>query len=352
MPQAIDSLFDDLEDGDGEAAASRTASTVEPADFDESLSRLGRLLPSGVHLGTSSWNFPGWKKIVWRDGHAYRESQLARQGLRAYAQHPLLRCAGIDRTFYQPLTAADYARYAQQVPPDFRFLVKAPAMVADAVLRGQRGDPLEPNPLFLDASAALDHFVGPALEGLGTRAGPLLFQLSPIPGELTRGAAGIETIERIGALLRALPNRHHETAPTYAVELRNAELLTPRLLRTLRECRARLCIAIHPRMPAAARQSAALRAMDAVENEGDDWRMKGPLVVRWSLAAGLRYEDARARYAPFDRLVDPDIPTRGTLAHLIHVAIKSEQPSFVIANNKAEGSAPLTLIELAKAVTA
>jgi hypothetical protein len=103
-------------------------------------------------------------------------------------------------------------------------------------------------------------------------------------------------------------------------------------------------------MPPAARQSAALHAMDASEGEGDDWRMKGPLVVRWSLASGFRYDDAKSRYAPFDRLIDPDIPTRGTLAHLIHVALKSGQPSFVIANNKAEGSAPLTAIELARAV--
>ncbi len=161
---------------------------------------------------------------------------------------------------------------------------------------------------------------------------------------------GVSTIERIGALLNALPTSVGGIAPLYAVELRDAELLTPRLVRTLRECGARLCIALHPRMPVAARQSAALRAMDALEEEGDDWRLKGPLVVRWNLAAGLRYEEARTRYAPFDRLVDPDIPTRGTLAHLIHVAIKSNQPSYIIANNKAEGSAPLTLIELAKAV--
>ena len=111
-----------------------------------------------------------------------------------------------------------------------------------------------------------------------------------------------------------------------------------------------MCLAIHPRMPAAARQGAALRAMDAREDEKDDWRLKGPLIARWTLGSGLAYEDARARYAPFNRLVDPDITTRGTLAHLLQVALRSEQPSFVIANNKAEGSAPLTLIELAKAV--
>lgn len=347
-----DSLFDDLEDDLlGELTApTRSGASIEPADFDELLTRLGRLLPRSVHLGTSSWYFPGWRDLVWRGDTDYTESQLARHGLSAYARHPLFRCVGIDRTFYQPLTVAEYTRYADQVPNDFRFVVKAPAMVTDAVMRGKRGDPIEPNPLFLDPSAAIDHFVRPAIEGLSNRAGPLLFQLSPLPGEMKSADGGIGTIERIGALLNALPVSIGGIAPVYAVELRDNELLTPRFVRTLREYGARLCIALHPRMPVAARQSAALRAMDALDEEGDDWRLKGPLVVRWNLAAGLRYEEARTRYAPFDRLVDPDIPTRGTLAHLIHVAIKSHQPSFIVANNKAEGSAPLTLIELAKAV--
>ena len=351
-PQAeTEPLFDDAEeDLFGEPTMSRAGVGVDAAHFDESLTRLGRLLPRSVHLGTSSWFFPGWRDLVWRGDSDYTESQLARHGLGAYAQHPLFRCVGIDRTFYQPLPVAEYMRYADQVPSGFRFVVKAPAMISDAAMRGRRGEPIEANPLFLDPSAALDHFVQPAIDGLGERAGPLLFQLSPLPSEMKHADSVIAIIENIGALLDALPTRLGDIAPVYAVELRDPELLTPRFVRTLRERGARLCLALHPRMPVAARQSAALRAMDAVEEEGDDWRLKGPLVVRWTLAAGLRYEEARARYAPFDRLLDPDIPTRGTLAHLIHVAIKSNQPSYVIANNKAEGSAPLTLIELAKAV--
>lgn len=353
-PQDSDSLFDDAEDdlfGDL-GTPTRSGAAVEPAALDESLTRLGRLLPRGVHLGTSSWYFPGWRDLVWRgDASAsYSDSQLARHGLHAYARHPLFRCVGIDRTFYQPLAVADYVRYAQQVPADFRFLVKAPAMVTDAAMRGKRGDPVELNPLFLDPSAALDHFVQPAIEGLRDRTGPLLFQLSPLPREMKNAEAGIAVIERISALFDALPRHINGHAALYAVELRDADLLTPRFVRMLSERSARFCIGLHPRMPVAARQSAALRAMDALDEEGDDWRLKGPLIVRWNLAAGMRYEEARARYAPFDRLVDPDIPTRGTLAHLIHVAIKSQQPSYIIANNKAEGSAPLTLIELAKAV--
>jgi uncharacterized protein YecE (DUF72 family) len=342
-----DSLFDDDPEPPPLARAG-AASTVAPAWLDEELFRLGRQLPPSVHLGTSSWSFPGWQGIVYSLQHT--EAQLARHGLAAYSQHPILRAVGIDRTFYQPLTVADYTRYTAQVPEHFRFLVKAPALVSDAVTRRERGAPADDNPHFLDPVAAREHFVLPALEGLGARAGPLVFQLPPLPREWTQGEAAAATIERIGTMLAGLPRSLNGVEPIYAVELRNPELLTPRFVRTLREHGTRLCIAIHARMPPAARQSAALRAMDVSEDEGDDWRMKGPLVVRWSLASGFRYEDAKNRYAPFDRLIDPDIPTRGTLAHLIHVALRSGQPSFVIVNNKAEGSAPLSAIELARAV--
>ena len=141
-----DSLFDD--------PAGPGSTRVRPADHDEGLVRLGRQLPPSVYLGTSSWSFPGWQGIVY--GAAYGESLLAREGLAAYAQHPVLRLAGIDRSFYQPLPRSEFVRYASQVPPGFRFLVKAPALVADAVARSERGAPTEPNPHFLDAVAATE----------------------------------------------------------------------------------------------------------------------------------------------------------------------------------------------------
>jgi uncharacterized protein YecE (DUF72 family) len=336
-----DSLFDD---------PVSPVARVRAATPDDELVRIGRHLPSSVYLGTSSWSFPGWRGIVYDD--SYSEATLAREGLAAYAQHPLLRLAGIDRSFHQPLPEEVYARYAGQVPPGFRFLVKAPARVTDAVVRGERGAQAHPNPHFLDAAAATEQFVTPALEGLGERAGPLVFQLSPLPRTMTADAAAHATIERLGGFLSSLPRRVGALTPIYAVELRNPELLTPRFIRMLRDCGARLTIGVHANMPAAARQSAALRALDALPEEGDDWRLKGPLVVRWNLHSGFRYDDAKNRYAPFDRLIDPDIATRGALVHLVHVALKSGQSSYVIANNKAEGSAPLSLFELARAIVA
>ncbi|MDZ7651960.1 MAG: DUF72 domain-containing protein [Burkholderiaceae bacterium] len=345
-----DSLFDDADAAATPARARRppAEAPVAAAEPNDALRHLGRHLPAGVHLGTSSWSFPGWRGLVYSASHG--EPQLARQGLVAYAAHPVLRAVGIDRSFYQPLPQSEFARYAAQVPPNFRFVVKAPALVADAVLRGEGGLPAGDNPSFLDAALATEQFVEPALRGLGERAGPLVFQLSPLPRALTQGAAALATIDRIGAFLDALPRAVAGQQTVYAVELRNAELLTPRFVRMLGAAHARLCLGIHARMPPAARQAAALHAMDDPHAAGESWKLAGPLIVRWSLHSGFKYDEAKNRYAPFDRLIDPDLATRGTLAHLIHVAIRSSQPAYVIVNNKAEGSAPLSCIELARAV--
>jgi uncharacterized protein YecE (DUF72 family) len=74
-----------------------------------------------------------------------------------------------------------------QVPGDFRFVVKAPGLVTDALRRDSSGRGMERNRDFLNAEAALKHFVEPALEGLGPKLGTLLFQISPLsPACLTR----------------------------------------------------------------------------------------------------------------------------------------------------------------------
>ena len=152
---------------------------VHPAAWGDDLRALANRLPPTLRLGTSSWSYPGWQGLVWEGAHS--EQLLARKGLPVLAQHPLMRTVSIDRSFYRPLTASDYARYAAQVPADFRFVVKAPSLVTDALVRSEDGRGREPNPAFLDAQLAAQEFVAPALEGLGQRTGALVFQLSPLP---------------------------------------------------------------------------------------------------------------------------------------------------------------------------
>lgn len=290
-------------------------------------------------MGTSSWSFPGWQGLVWSARHS--GTDLARHGLPAYSRHPLLRAVSLDRSFYRPLSASDYAVYAAQVPEHFRFVVKAPSLVCDALVRGNAGRGQRDNPAFLDPALANAEFVQPAIEGLGARIGALVFQLSPLPpGRLVRPD---QVLEQLAGMLAAL-HRLEPVAPgaVFAVEVRNPEFLSPAFAALLKAAGASYCVGLHPRMPPMEQQLPVLRAM---------W--PAPLVCRWSLnrkhgASG--YERAKDLYDPFDRLQDPDPVTRAALARVIAATTGAGLPVYVTVNNKAERSAPLSVIELAKAV--
>ncbi len=328
MAQARDPQLDLF----AESAPREPAHVVGPAPVGEAALETARHLPAGIYLGTSSWHFPGWARLVY--DRLADERVLAREGLAAYAQHPLLRCAGIDRTFYAPIPAAEFRNYAEQVPAAFRFVVKAPMLCTAVVMRGDLGVGATPNPRFLDAAFAVERFIAPCLEGLGDKTGALVFQFPPVGREYSRKPQAFA--ERLAQFLGALPK-----GPLYAVELRDPALITDAYLQSLRANGAHHCLGLHPRMPVASEQARLTSLPHG-----------GALVVRWNLHQGFGYEQARARYQPFTRLVDEDIPTRVSLARLCLEAVARGEPAFVIANNKAEGSAPLTLFKLAEQIVA
>ena len=68
------------------------------------------------------------------------------------------------------------------------------------------------------------------------------------------------------------------------------------------------------------------------------------------LHGGLQYEQALARYEPFSRLVDEDPASRAALADLCVEHVRQGEEIVIVANNKAEGSAPWTVFRLAEAV--
>ncbi len=311
------------------------AARVEPARVDSAIAEIAARLSAHVHLGTSSWSFPGWADLVYAS--SYPDTALARQGLSAYAAHPLLRTVGIDRTFYAPIGEADFRKYATQaraVSPPFRFLVKAPMLFTGPRLRGDDGRWTD-NEAFLNAGLATAQFVLPATRGLAEMCGPLVFQFPPLGPRFTRSPARFA--DALAEFLLALPVP--SGAAFYAVEVRDPELLTDDYLAALCAGRATHCIAIHARMPSAIEQAPY-------------WRESGraPLVIRWSLHSGFKYEEAKERYAPFNALVDEDPEGRAQIAQLVKEAADSDQHSYVIVNNKAEGSAPLTIRKLAELI--
>jgi uncharacterized protein YecE (DUF72 family) len=316
----------------------RRTAAVKPAPCGPALHGLAAAIPSSIYLGTSSWSFPGWKGLVWHGDHA--ESALSKHGLAAYARHPMFRTVSLDRAFYRPLSASQYATYAAQVPEHFRFVVKAPSLVTDATLRAADGRGMQPNAAFLDPSLAISEFVQPAVEGLGPRIGSLVFQLSPLPR--TWLARMPELFEKLAAMLAALPLL--PAGATVAVEVRDEQLLVPDFAALLKRVGATYCLGLHARMPPIEAQLPMLRAL---------W--PGPLVCRWNLHqkhGAYGYEEAKGLYEPFDRLVDPDPESRDVLARVIVATAAAGFHTYVTINNKAEGSAPLSVQELAKAVLA
>jgi uncharacterized protein YecE (DUF72 family) len=176
----------------------------------------------------------------------------------------------------------------------------------------------------------------PALQGLHERLGVLVFQFTPMGGSVARRGAA-----RLAERLDQFLDRLRKAAPQapLAVEVRDAPLLTPLLGEVLTRHRVSHCLSVHPRMPSPAAQAAALS-------------LAGPLMVRWNLHSAMLYDEAKARYAPFDRLVDEDPQARQQLADLAVTALQLRQPVYIVANNKAEGSAPWTILRLAEAIVA
>jgi uncharacterized protein YecE (DUF72 family) len=305
-------------------------SAIEAAVPKPEHQQLAASLPKSTYLGTMSWSFPGWRGLLYAADTDPK--QLAADGLVAYAKHPLLTAVEIDRTYYEPIAAAAFRHYASQVPDDFRFLVKAHE--GCTVRRfpmhprygKQRG---ESNSLYLDCEHALAQVVAPAVEGLGSKLGALLFQFPPQDaGDPRRFAAELHAF--LARLPRGVP---------IAVELRNAELLTLDYAAALTDTGVVHCHNVWGQMPALLTQAKRLPAAT-----------RRPLVVRWLMRRGLDYETARVRYAPFDRLAEPDPLNREAIAMLVAKAAHFDVPALVLVDNKAEGCSPESVVALARRI--
>lgn len=306
---------------------------VAPAPQDPSCTGLARELPASLRFGTSSWTFSGWAGLVYdREAPA---RVLTHDGLAAYAAHPLFRTVCIDRTFYGAVSAEVLARYAARVPDGFEFVVKAhewctwvrfPDHPRYGELRGRA------NPHYLASDYARTAVIEPAVAGLGHKLGVLLFQFPPQElGDFGQRRGFARDLDRF---LAALPR-----GLRYAFELRTHQLFCAETIAVLRHHGAVYTYLGHPAMHELHHQRRHLHP------ERDAFT-----VVRWMLARHQRFERAEEAYAPFDRLIDPDERARATICELIQDA--GDRPMYVIVNNNAEGSAPLSIEQIARKLAA
>jgi len=296
-------------------------------------------LPRSLRFGTSSWSFPGWRDIVWRGSP--NEETLARSGLGALATHPLFRTVGLDRSYYGPLREEDLAAYASQLAsaarrapdlPPFRMVSKVWDEITTAVYPrhpryGARAG--SGNPHFLDVDRFLSEVLEPYRRAFAEHAGPFVFELTPMP----RGAMEERMLlTKVEAFIERLPPGWQ-----WAFELRNEELFGARWLDMLRA-------------NGAAHVYTYWTAMPPIRDQVARGKVSGKHVVaRLMLPPYMRYEAKKAEYAPFNRLVAPQPEMREDVVNLIRAA-EAADDVFVLVNNKAEGSSPLTVRALAKMV--
>jgi uncharacterized protein YecE (DUF72 family) len=292
---------------------------------------LAARLPADLHFGTSSWAFPGWTGLVYPAGLS--TAALGREGLRHYARHPLLRTVGIDRSYYAPIPLDDLRAYADQLPDGFRCCLKAPAAVTSRVepAHGAARGVARSNPDFLSVARVEQDLLAPLAAGFAAHTGPIVIEFPPGPRHAPLPPA--EFAEALDRFLEALPRDFQ-----YAVEIRDQALLTASYAAVLRRHGVAHTFNYWSAMPMPVAQATVVGATAPF------------IVLRLLLKPGTWYEDQRERFQPFNRIVAADETMRSEVVALTTRALKRGWKVYVLVNNKAEGSSPLTIEALAERV--
>lgn len=303
---------------------------TERSEFEALAARI----PETVRFGASSWNYPGWRGLVYhRD---YDGKGASSRMLEEYAAFPLFRTVGIDSSFYAPPDEHVLRSYADHLPAGFPCVSKVWSQITvQTFSKAQdksRGGQV--NPDFLSADLFLEAVYQPYRQHFGEHAGPFVFEFQTIARQ--SGITPESFAGQLDEFFAALP-----VEGMYAVELRNEEFLTPMYFAVLREHGVAHVFNSWTRMPSIG---------DQLDLPGS---LSGPFIVaRALLRPGRTYDEAVDAFAPYDRIREPNPDLRRDLVRLIETAVHTRIPAYLLVNNRAEGSAPLTVANVARVLPA
>jgi uncharacterized protein YecE (DUF72 family) len=294
------------------------------------LEALAKRIPPLVHFGASSWNYPGWRGLVYH--RTYEGKGIPARMLEEYAAFPLFRTIGIDSSYYAPPLEEVLRSYAERLPPGFpcvskvwnQITVQTFTKALDPARAGKR------NPDFLNPDVFLEAVYQPHQLYFADHTGPFVFEFQAI-GKGS-GVGPSEFADRLDRFFAALPREG-----TYAVEVRNEDFLTPMYFAVLREHGVGHVFSSWTRMPPI----------------GDQLDLPGSItgsfiIARALLRPGRTYDEAVDAFAPYDRIREPNPELRRDLIRLIETAVNARIPAYLLVNNRAEGSSPLTVAEVAR----
>jgi uncharacterized protein YecE (DUF72 family) len=292
--------------------------------------RLRARIPSLVRFGTSTWNYPGWRGLVYhRD---YGPKGAAARMLKEYAAFPLFGTVGIDSSYYGPPTEAVLRSYAENLPAGFPCISKVwSQLTIHTFTKAQdREKAGKINPDFLNPDLFVEEIYQPYQRHFAENTGPFVFEFQTIAKSSRIGPEGFAS--RLDEFFSALPRDVQ-----YAVEVRNDEFLTPMYFAVLREHGVAHVLSSWTRMPPLGHQLDLPGSITA------------PFILaRALLRPGRTYNEAVDAFAPYDRIREPNPKLRRDLARLVEEAVRLRIPAYLLVNNRAEGSAPLTIAAVAE----
>ena len=283
-----------------------------------------------VRIGTCSWKYDSWKGLVYEPGRGYSADDY----LADYARH--FRTVEVDQWFWSLFPAGvklpdpETARaYAESVPDDFTFTVKAPnALTLTHFYARQSKRYAEyanrPNDHFLSVDL-LERFLE-TLAPMGPKLGPVMLQFEYLNRKKmpSRGAF----FERLHEFFARAPRDFQ-----YAIETRNPNYLSAEFFDFLRAHSLGYVFIEGYYMPPIA------EVFDAHDTGTADYA-----IVR--LHGGGRAEIEQATGKDWSRLVDPHPEGIEAAVRIIRSNMGRGAQTYINANNHFEGSAPLTLARL------
>ncbi len=239
-------------------------------------------------VGCSGWDYPDWK------ARFHAADVPRRRWLEAYAE--IFDTVELNNSFYRLPAPETFAGWAARVPPGFVFAVKASRYLTHIKRLREPEEPVH---------RLLEH-----AQHLGSRLGPLLYQLPP---------RWMPDRQRLTAFLEALPT--HTPAVDgprigpleHVIEFRHETGVDEGVLALLREYRVGICLHDMPGGPTGAASRAITSGTIYVRFHGATGRYAGRYPDRvldeWSAWLTPHVQAGARVHAYFNNDVDAQAPT-------------------------------------------
>jgi uncharacterized protein YecE (DUF72 family) len=283
-----------------------------------------------LRIGTCSWKYDSWKELVYETDKYYGPYDY----LADYAR--FFNTVEIDQWFWSlfPKGAKlpdieTVRRYADSVPDDFIFTVKAPNSITLTNYYAKQTPAFKAfagrtNPFFLDVEL-LCRFLE-TLEPMRSRLGPIMFQFEYLNRKKMPSKEAF--LERLDEFFEQAPKGYD-----YAVETRNKNYLTEDFFEFLRKRGLGFVLLEGYYMPHIAEITAK---QDVRTAEFSIVRLHGP----------DRQEIEERAGGQWTKVIEPKDEGLKETASIIEENTRRKLMTFVNVNNHYEGCAPLTIRRL------